>query len=64
MEEDCKFQKPWHCTLRLAYLAEGDTVDIMQGHGHPAPIPTQSLSPATHTYYDGLKTDYDDDPES
>lgn len=56
-------------TLRLAYLAEGDTVDIMvplkmQGYGQPAPTPIQSLSPATHACDDGLKTDYDDDLES
>lgn len=46
--------------LRLACLAEGDTVDVMvslkmQGHGHPALMP---LSHATHAWNDGLKTGF------
>ena len=70
MEEDCKIQKPWHCTL-WGWLTWQRVTQLtswflwkMQGHGHPAPTPTQSLSPATHTCDDGLETDYADDPES
>lgn len=56
-------------TPRLACLAEGDIADIMvslemRSHRHPAPMLIQPLSHATHACDDGLKTDYDDDPES
>lgn len=69
MEGVAKSQSMMLPALRLACLAEGDTVEVlvsqnMQGREHSAPILIQPLYHATHACDDGLKPDHYDDPES
>lgn len=69
MEGVAKSESVMLPALRLACLAEGDTVEVlvsqnMQGREHPAPILIQPLCHATHACDGGLKPDHYDDPES